>query len=74
MKKAKQVLAIVGIVLLVALYVSTLVFAIIDNPKTYTYHCDSGDVMGDGRIPSHCKKRRQRELISLSSFFLFSST
>lgn len=36
MKKAKQVLAIVGIVLLVALYGSTLIFAIIDNPKTYT--------------------------------------
>ncbi|MBP5265511.1 MAG: hypothetical protein J6Z06_01665 [Lachnospiraceae bacterium] len=36
MKKAKQVLAIVGIILLVALYVSTLIFAIFDNPKTFT--------------------------------------
>ena len=36
MKKAKQVFAILGIILLVSLYVATLVFAIIDNPKTYT--------------------------------------
>lgn len=37
MKKAKQVLAIVGICLLVALYGSTLVFAIIDDPRTFTF-------------------------------------
>ena len=36
MKKAKQVFAILGIALLVGLYVATLVFAIIDNPQTYT--------------------------------------
>ena len=36
MKRAKQVLAVLGIVLLVALYVATLIFAIIDNPQTYT--------------------------------------
>ncbi|MCR5396010.1 MAG: hypothetical protein K6E64_00935 [Lachnospiraceae bacterium] len=34
MKKAKQILAILGIVLLVGLYVMTFVFAIIDNPNT----------------------------------------
>jgi len=36
MKKAKQILAVVGILLLVALYGSTLVFAIIDDPNTFT--------------------------------------
>lgn len=36
MQKLKQILAIVGIVLLVALYASTLVFAITDNPSTFT--------------------------------------
>ncbi|MCR4999501.1 MAG: hypothetical protein K6A05_06665 [Lachnospiraceae bacterium] len=36
MQKFKQIFAIVGIVLLVAMYVSTVIFAIIDNPKTYT--------------------------------------
>ena len=34
MKKLKQICAIKGIILLVALYVSTLVFAIIDDPAT----------------------------------------
>lgn len=34
MKKAKQILAITGIVLLVGLYVMTFIFAIIDNPNT----------------------------------------
>ncbi len=36
MQKFKQIFAIVGIVLLVAMYVSTVIFAIIDNPKTFT--------------------------------------
>ncbi len=36
MQKFKQIFAIVGIILLVALYVSTVIFAIIDNPKTFT--------------------------------------
>ena len=31
MKKTKQILAIIGVVLLVALYVSTLVFALIGS-------------------------------------------
>lgn len=34
MKKAKQILAIIGIILLVGLYVMTFIFAIIDNPNT----------------------------------------
>jgi len=34
MNKIKQILAIVGIVILVLLYVSTLIFAILDNPST----------------------------------------
>ena len=34
MKKVKQILAIVGIVLLVALYLTTLIFAITDNSDT----------------------------------------
>lgn len=34
MKKAKQILALSGIVLLVGLYVLTFIFAIIDNPNT----------------------------------------
>mgnify|MGYP003398485566 CR=1 FL=1 len=34
MNKIKQILAIVGIVILVLLYVSTLIFAILDNPAT----------------------------------------
>lgn len=32
MKKTKRVLALIGVVLLVLLYVSTLVFALIDHP------------------------------------------
>ncbi len=35
MKKAKQILAIIGVVLLVLLYASTLVFALIDDPRTF---------------------------------------
>jgi hypothetical protein len=34
MNKIKQIMAIVGIVLLVLLYASTVVFAIFDNPAT----------------------------------------
>lgn len=34
MKKVKQILAIAGIVLLVALYLTTLIFAITDNSDT----------------------------------------
>ena len=34
MKIAKQILAIIGVVLLVALYVTTLIFAITDNTGT----------------------------------------
>ena len=34
MKKAKQILAIIGVILLVALYVTTLIFAITDNTGT----------------------------------------
>ncbi|MDD6156837.1 MAG: hypothetical protein PUB52_07465 [Lachnospiraceae bacterium] len=34
MKKIKQVLAIIGVILLVALYLTTLVFAITDNSGT----------------------------------------
>ncbi len=32
MKKSKRVLALIGVILLVLLYVSTLVFALIDHP------------------------------------------
>ncbi len=35
MKKIKQILAITGIVLLVGMYVMTIVFALLDNPKTF---------------------------------------
>lgn len=34
MKKGKRILAFLGVLLLVALYISTLVFAIIDSPKS----------------------------------------
>ena len=34
MKKAKKILAIIGVILLVALYVTTLIFAITDNTGT----------------------------------------
>jgi dolichyl-phosphate-mannose--protein O-mannosyl transferase len=34
MKKAKQILAIIGVILLVGLYVTTLVLAITDNSAT----------------------------------------
>ena len=34
MKKGKQILAIIGIALLIALYLSTLVFAMIGSPDT----------------------------------------
>ncbi|MCD8294597.1 MAG: hypothetical protein LUE27_05075 [Clostridia bacterium] len=34
MKKVRQIIAIVGVVLLVALYISTLVLAITDNSST----------------------------------------
>ena len=36
MKKVKQILAIIGIVLLVSLYVITLVLALTDDPSTMT--------------------------------------
>ena len=35
MKKIKQILAIIRVVLLVALYGMTIVFAILDNPATF---------------------------------------
>lgn len=34
MNKIKQIFAVIGIVFLVLLYISTLVFAILDNPAT----------------------------------------
>ena len=37
MKKGKQILAIIGIVLLVAMYALTIVAAIFDNTKTMQY-------------------------------------
>ena len=36
MKKVKQILAIIGIVLLVSIYVITLVLALTDDPNTMT--------------------------------------
>lgn len=36
MKKARQILALCGILFLVAMYVCTLVFALIDDPRTFT--------------------------------------
>ena len=35
MKNFKRILALIGVVALVLLYASTLVFAIIDDPRTY---------------------------------------
>ena len=35
MKKIKQFLAIIGIVLLVGMYAMTIVFALLDDPKTF---------------------------------------
>ncbi|MCR5098630.1 MAG: hypothetical protein K6B14_06750 [Lachnospiraceae bacterium] len=35
MKKIRQILALVGVVLLVGLYVVTIVFALLDNPQTF---------------------------------------
>ena len=35
MKKAKRILALSGVVLLVALYVATLVFALLDSPNSF---------------------------------------
>lgn len=37
MKKTKRILAIIGVVLLATLYISTLVFAITDNTATMGY-------------------------------------
>lgn len=37
MEKIKRILALVGVVLLVAMYLVTLVFAITDNPATMSY-------------------------------------
>lgn len=37
MKKTKRILASIGIILLVALYGSTLIFAFIDNSKTMSF-------------------------------------
>ena len=34
-KKVKQILAVIGIVLLVLLYASTIVFALTDDPRTF---------------------------------------
>lgn len=35
MKKAKRILALTGVILLVAMYVATLVFALIDSPQSF---------------------------------------
>lgn len=35
MKKAKRILALSGVVLLVAMYVATLVFALMDSPNSF---------------------------------------
>ena len=35
MKKVRQLLAIIGVVLLVGLYVTTIVFALLDDPRTF---------------------------------------
>ncbi|SDB07439.1 hypothetical protein [Eubacterium oxidoreducens] len=35
MKKARQICALIGVILLVALYASTLVFALIDSPNSF---------------------------------------
>lgn len=35
MKKAKQIFAILGVVILVGMYLITLILALIDNPLTY---------------------------------------
>lgn len=35
MKKSKRFLALAGVIILVALYAATLVFALIDNPWAY---------------------------------------
>lgn len=35
MKKPKQILAIIGVVILVGLYVLTIVAALLDNPQTF---------------------------------------
>ena len=34
MKRPKQIAAILGVILLIGMYVATLVFALIDHPKT----------------------------------------
>lgn len=36
MKKAKRILALVGVFLLVAMYAATLIFALTDNPHSFT--------------------------------------
>ena len=54
MKKVKQVLAILLILILIGLYVSTLVFAIIGSERAmvwlkisiYATHCTSGPALG----------------------------
>ena len=35
MKKAKRILALSGVVLLVAMYVATLIFALLDSPNSF---------------------------------------
>ncbi len=37
MKNTKRILAVIGIVLLVGLYLSTLFFALFENPDTYLW-------------------------------------
>ena len=37
MSKVKRVLAIIGIILLVGLYVSTIVCALLDDPRTFHF-------------------------------------
>ena len=35
MKNKRQVLALIGVILLVLLYASTIIFALIDDPRTF---------------------------------------
>ncbi len=37
MKNTKRILAIAGVVVLAGLYFATLIFALLDSPRTFTY-------------------------------------
>lgn len=49
MKDIKRILAIIGIVLLVGLYLSTLFFALFENPNTYI--CFRASVIATIAVP-----------------------